>query len=56
MTLIALARLMTNNCERLINDHRHTRGGLLANQKNALSAVMTGSRRCSLASQAARPL
>ena len=29
LTLIALARLMTNDCERLINDHRHTRGGLL---------------------------
>ena len=42
MTLIALARLMTNDCERLINDHRHTRGGLLANQKNALSAVHDG--------------
>ena len=44
MTLIALARLMTNDCERLINgpNHQNKRGGLRANQKNALSVVYNG--------------
>ena len=44
MTLIALARVMSNDCETLINgsNHRPTRGGLRANQKNALSVVYNG--------------
>ncbi len=44
MTLIALARLMSNDCERLINgpNHRNKRGGLRANQKNALIAIHDG--------------
>ena len=44
MTLIALARMMSNDCETLINgsNHRPTRGGLRANQKNALSVVYNG--------------
>ena len=44
LTLIALARLMSNDCETLVNGpgHLQRRGGLLANQKNALHAVYDG--------------
>jgi len=44
LTLIARARRMANDCERLINGpgHRQTRGGLRANPKKALSAVHDG--------------
>ena len=44
MTLIALARLMSNDCEMHINgsDQRQARGGLRANQKNALQVVHAG--------------
>ncbi len=44
MTLIALARRMSQDCETLINGpgHRNRRGGLRANQKNALPVVYNG--------------
>ena len=44
MTLIALARRMSNDCEILINgpDHHTKRSGLRANQKNALPVVYNG--------------
>ena len=44
ITVVALGRLMANDCETLVNgaDRLTKRGGLLANQKNVIQAVYDG--------------